>query len=146
MKCVKENNVFERSVFEKRGRYTGMHRLTGSMKIGMPYVYFVWAVGSGMVKIGKSVNPFKRIDGLRTGCPYDLVMVLCLPQRRWISELELHRAFKHLRVREKKGEWFWFEDDILDLINLIQWHGNSVKDGVLKDFFVKLEKRVNGKS
>jgi hypothetical protein len=66
------------------------------------YLYFIEAVDTGYIKIGRSVNPERRLAQLSTGSPNQLVL---LGQISGGSELEaeLHRSFGNLRER---GEWF----------------------------------------
>jgi len=66
----------------------------------MTYVYFVEAVGAGLIKIGKSTNVLKRFRSLTTGCPHELKLLGCCDYH---TESDLHARFKHLRTR---GEWF----------------------------------------
>lgn len=72
------------------------------------YIYFVGlGQGSGgLVKIGRSVNPIKRIRGLRTSAPYGLYVMGIFPVEDAAgSEALIHRMFEDDRV-SPKNEWF----------------------------------------
>ena len=64
-------------------------------------------------KIGHSVNPIARIEGLQIGNPYQLELVFVAPTTDHRKmEKELHNKFKHLCIR---GEWFEMqENDFVD--------------------------------
>lgn len=63
-------------------------------------VYFLKA--GQFVKIGYTNNLTKRLDQLKTGCPYPLVVAATIPGD-YETEHKLHRQFAHLR---HNGEWF----------------------------------------
>ena len=69
---------------------------------GETFVYFIESETSGLVKIGKSVNPASRFSAIRTMSPDKLVLIGAIPESEH-SESELHTKFAHLR---KHGEWF----------------------------------------
>jgi hypothetical protein len=73
------------------------------------YTYFV--LKDGFVKIGKSTDPTKRMEGLNVGSPTKLSPILVIPKN---IEKELHVRFaKHRR----HGEWFECVDEIKAYIN-----------------------------
>jgi hypothetical protein len=57
----------------------------------MQYVYFLEAMGTGLVKIGTSYDPVARLSKLRTMSPVPLVMIGFRPGD---DEFVLHEAFK----------------------------------------------------
>ena len=70
-------------------------------------VYFLTAVGAGMVKIGTVVdisNVQKRIDLLQAGCPYLLKHQFTLSPAGRMEESRLHKMFAEYLIR---GEWYW---------------------------------------
>lgn len=75
------------------------------------YVYVIEAVGSNYFKIGKSINPDKRILQIATKMPFPLRFV-----RIWqscfmsLSEKTLHKDWEEFRVN---GEWFEFDEECL---------------------------------
>jgi hypothetical protein len=64
-------------------------------------VYFIQAVGTPFIKIGRSQQRSikKRLAGMETGCPHNL-------QAKW-----LHKRFRKMRVR---GEWFTVTEEEID--------------------------------
>jgi hypothetical protein len=75
--------------------------------------------GSGVVKIGKSVDPQKRLSGLQTGNPRRLRVLHVEPEAGHLEE-QLHERFAEIRIG---GEWFDFGHD--DPLVLVQ---KAVKD------------------
>lgn len=63
--------------------------------------------GNLYAKIGKAVNPLRRLPGLQVGCPFEFqrVRFVFVPTERLaqISERKVHAALKPYSVR---GEWF----------------------------------------
>lgn len=66
------------------------------------YLYFIEAINTGYIKIGRSANPMQRLAQLSTGSPNDLVLLGKISGGAAL-EAELHRRFESLRC---KGEWF----------------------------------------
>jgi hypothetical protein len=81
------------------------------------FVYFMRAPGWGIVKIGRSNSPFKRLRTVRHKSPHPVELVTMITEGPNITERRFHRALKHLRVN---GEWFLADDDLLDLMLLIR--------------------------
>ncbi len=79
----------------------------------MSYVYFVEAVGTGLVKIGLSADPMKRVGSLRIACPVDIVVRAIVPGDRDL-ERSLHRRFAQHWAR---GEWFRMTPDIVSFMD-----------------------------
>ena len=83
-----------------------------SSQTGRAYVYFVQAINSGMIKIGFSNNPNRRLRSLATGSAEPLQLLgsfLANPS----DEKALHNRFGHLR---EIGEWFRADHDLLTFI------------------------------
>ena len=76
------------------------------------FVYFARAASTGLVKIGISTDPTKRLRGIQTGNGEEIEIVLILPGGRHL-ECKLHSRFKHQRER---GEWFREEGKLLDFL------------------------------
>lgn len=76
------------------------------------YLYFIEAVDSGFIKIGRSLNPELRLKQLEAGSPNQLVI---LGKVSGGSELEaeLHKRFSAHRER---GEWFRATRELRDFI------------------------------
>lgn len=92
-------------------------------------IYFIRAVDCGRIKIGytEAETPDARLNGMRTGCPSELEVVLFCPgpQER---EQEIHRMLRREHVR---GEWFLPSERVLSLIGYAKefnttdgWHNN----------------------
>jgi hypothetical protein len=64
---------------------------------------------SGLVKIGWSKNPERRIASLKTAMSDDLVIIRLLAGRR-SDEKRIHREVYPLQVRR---EWFRYEPELL---------------------------------
>lgn len=62
--------------------------------------YIALNTDSGLMKIGKSINPNSRMDGLKTGAGTRPVLLLVIEEN---IERKLHKKFAHLNVF---GEWF----------------------------------------
>lgn len=69
-------------------------------------IYFIET--NGMVKIGHSCDPVKRLTSLATGCPTRCTLIGVV-DGGLKEERELHRKFKDLHSH---GEWFRFEKPI----------------------------------
>lgn len=74
-----------------------------------PRVYFIQAINGGPIKIGFAKNIRRRLVGLQTSHPYELVV---LAHRPGSKELEAHLHVKHGRHR-LIGEWFEPHTDVL---------------------------------
>lgn len=75
-------------------------------------IYFIES--QGMVKIGYSNDPKRRLQMLSTGCPTECTLLaICEGDEQ--EEARVHERFRHLRSR---GEWFNFGDDLRQFIEL----------------------------
>lgn len=68
----------------------------------MSRVYFVQAIGVGLIKIGYSENLRKRVFDLRNGSPTPIALLAHMPGGR-SEEYQLH---SHLYAHRHRGEWF----------------------------------------
>lgn len=73
------------------------------------YVYFLHALISNRVKIGFSLNPERRIAGILTSCPEQIVHLGSM-RAGYPDEAALHKKFEGLRVHR---EWFEATPDLL---------------------------------
>src|SRR5688572_17997526 len=73
--------------------------------------YFIYSKSQSSIKIGKSMQPERRLSDLRTGCP-DAVLCGFLEGD---LEREFHERFKHLKIGR---EWFRCVDDLSRFIRL----------------------------
>lgn len=68
--------------------------------LGGPYLY---VMGCGaFVKIGKGLDPQKRLFQCQTGNPHEIRLLVTVPLYLYTEE-RAHGRFDHLRIR---GEWF----------------------------------------
>lgn len=76
-------------------------------------VYFIKRVSDGLIKVGFSDDPKRRLQQLQTGQPDRLEMILVI---RGGMELErtLHIRWRHLNVG---GEWFKPHRELLSYID-----------------------------
>ena len=72
-----------------------------------PKVYFIEAIGGGVVKIGTSTNVAQRFAQLQSGFPYELKLLRVLPGYME-EERFFHDLFAEYRVRAE-----WFESEIV---------------------------------
>lgn len=85
------------------------------------YIYFIQQVSGNrtLVKIGRSVDPIKRIRQLRTSAPFGLRVLGVMPCMDDVaSEKIIHQKFKALRV-SSRNEWFRMSVPLLLYINLV---------------------------
>lgn len=78
-------------------------------------VYFIASKKSGLVKIGKSIDPEARFASIQTMSPDELSLLGSFPEGD-ITESSLHQKFSHLR---RHGEWFEFGDEIRKFIQAL---------------------------
>jgi len=57
------------------------------------------------IKIGRALDPWSRLSGMQSCCPYKLVLVRVLPVNQNVAaqEKRLHERFKEYHLR---GEWY----------------------------------------
>jgi len=76
------------------------------------YIYFLLAEDTGLVKIGFTVDPGRRIRALQTSSPVKLTLLGKVPGDRWREE-RFHLVFRDLR---EHGEWFRLEGKLKEFI------------------------------
>jgi len=77
------------------------------------FIYFIEAVDTDYIKIGRANNPDKRLKGLSTGSPHTLKLLLFVPGGSE-QEKKIHEKFAHLR---SNGEWFRKSPELMKYIN-----------------------------
>lgn len=82
----------------------------------MNKVYFVEAVGLGLVKIGTTTDLKLRLRTLQLYTPTEVILLATL-RGGWKREQEIHHQFSASRQR---GEWFRLTQDLADFIGHIQ--------------------------
>lgn len=86
------------------------------------HLYFIQSSKTGMIKIGRSKNPEKRLKQLQTGNQNKLRIVATFENIGW-REAELHQDLKRWRIRAN-GEWFHYDcvgSLPTDLYEKIEW-------------------------
>ena len=100
------------------------------------FVYFVLAVGLELVKVGKTRHPNKRLAGMLTDCPVEIIPLAIVavvnPDK---MEEALHARLDQDRVR---GEWFTLSDHIVTAVERAR---NEGEDGLV-DHFKFLTKEI----
>lgn len=81
-------------------------------KNGQSFAYFIESGMTGLIKIGRSVDPENRLKSLQTASPDKLTLLKVIPEQV-VSESELHERFAHLR---RQGEWFEAAEEIQEFI------------------------------
>ena len=93
-------------------------------------LYIIQSDLTGMIKIGRSRHPQKRLKQLQTGNPNKLRLIKSFEGQGW-REGFLHERLKEFRL---EGEWFDYNcvgnlpDDLYELIEygaLDSWWGNN---------------------
>ena len=86
------------------------------------YLYFIQARKTGMIKIGRSKHPKKRLKQLQTGASHELRLIASFEGLGW-REPQLHEDLKKWRIRQN-GEWFHHDcvgSIPSDLYEQIEW-------------------------
>jgi len=73
--------------------------------------YLIQSVKGGPVKIGKSLDPEKRLASMQTGSPVELQLLAVIPRD---VERELHDRFSHAHSH---GEWFAPTEDLVAFVD-----------------------------
>lgn len=68
-------------------------------------LYIIQSDVTGMIKIGRSKNPEKRLKQLQTGNPNRLKLIATFKGEGWKEKL-IHEDLKRWR---RKGEWFSYD-------------------------------------
>lgn len=77
------------------------------------FVYIFETLGGFFCKIGVSNDPVRRLDAVRTGCPFYLGLAYKfeVPSRRYAEAVE-SAAHKNLEAHRESGEWFSVPSDL----------------------------------
>lgn len=68
-------------------------------------LYIIQSSMTGMIKIGRSKNPEKRLKQLQTGNPNKLKLIAEFKNQGWKEKI-IHEKLRLFRL---KGEWFSYE-------------------------------------
>lgn len=69
------------------------------------YLYFIQSDATGMIKIGRSKYPEKRLKQLQTGNPNKLKLIACFKDLGWKEKI-IHEKLKSW---SESGEWFNYD-------------------------------------
>lgn len=79
-------------------------------------LYFIES-SRGLIKIGISKDPSKRLQELNSQTPYDLKLLAIIPKGGRVKEKELHEIFHQYRIF---GEWFDKSPEIMKYIKKLK--------------------------
>lgn len=78
-------------------------RQTGTIRRGLTdWLYFIQPVGGGHVKIGRAIDPLKRLKDFQAGSPVRLRIIAAIPDGG-DDEKQIHKLLSKYR---RHGEWF----------------------------------------
>lgn len=107
-------------------------------------IYLVASDEGQVCKIGNSIDPFKRLTSIQTGCPYRLELKACIPGESY-DERILHRMFSSHRMM---GEWFKYSKAIKEYFQkpFVDFYLKTLECGLImrnfdaptKDLFIYL--------
>jgi Meiotically up-regulated gene 113 len=101
--------VFAQAVFNEYCKNNGL------LPIETGYVYLIHAVGSSYYKIGKSIEPSRRILQIQPAMPFECEFVKIWPSY-FMSDAEKYMHSQYSTYR-RNGEWFEFNrKDIFDIL------------------------------
>lgn len=103
------------------------------------HVYFVSDSNMRAIKIGISTDPIKRLSGLQTGSPDELVLICAIPGDLDLEQ-SIHRMFSHLNIG---GEWFRPDDELIEFIRKCQAGEVSHRDRHTEEYVPGPEKVIN---
>ena len=104
----------------------------------MIYSYLMECSRTGVCKIGKSNNPLKRLETIKTGNPF--VNLIGVSE---IKELKLHKMYDEFRF---SGEWFNFPENIKKEVYLLFKpfiSSDKVNDKVIDEELIKKIKMLD---
>jgi len=103
----------------------------GLLPFNQGYVYLIHAIGSDYYKIGKSINPDRRILQISPVMPFKVRFVRVWPTNFMDkAEKYLHNLFMDERTN---GEWFSFKEEELNTI-LAEFTVVSIRHAGIEDF------------
>ncbi|MAH45878.1 hypothetical protein CMI37_08605 [Candidatus Pacearchaeota archaeon] len=73
----------------------------------MSALYFVQSNKTGMIKIGRSKDPERRLKQLQTANSHCLRLIVVFDNLGWMESV-LHKDLKRWRIRQN-GEWFHYD-------------------------------------
>ena len=117
-------------VMREKGAYSTKRHNT--LRVDEGYVYLIRATGQNLYKIGKSINPEKRVQSIIGGLPMkaDVVHIAWFEDHSYAEQM-FHDTFSKTR---QNGEWFVLEDKDVEFIKSFgQNYDLNPTDEQLKD-------------
>jgi hypothetical protein len=76
-------------------------------------IYIVEAIGTGLMKIGRTNGLDRRIQAMQTDCPVEIKILF---QTKEMSEKDIHRLFANFHSHK---EWFRINDESRGMIDAL---------------------------
>lgn len=84
------------------------------MRAALPF-----ATDASLVKVGRAMDPDKRLRSIVQGFPHELELVCALP-RMGYAEALVHEALSQWTATPgRRSEWFWVPDDIMSTLEAL---------------------------
>ena len=99
-------------IFDRIGRRMFRYEITDLIRGEPPITDLYFIVHDNFVKIGQSINPYKRLLKFQTGAP-NFLKIIAVFTGLGKLESECHKRLKHLHYR---GEWFKYTNEVDVLI------------------------------
>ena len=78
------------------------------------FIYVMGNTEAKICKIGVSIDPYKRLIGVQTGCPY-IIEIIKIFKGSYTIEKALHKKYAGYKLN---GEWFRFEGELKTAIEM----------------------------
>jgi hypothetical protein len=115
----------------KKKIFAEYNKRNGFVPYEQGYVYLIHAVGTNFYKIGKSVNPDRRILQIAPQMPFPVRFVYVWKSNFMsMAEVFLHETFQEYRAN---GEWFAFE--VQQLTWLLHVLRDDIKHAYVQTFY-----------
>lgn len=101
-------------------------------------IYFLQAGADGPIKIGRSLNPERRVRDLAVSSPLTLTLIGLIDEGPEADERSLHKLFEHENIH---GEWFEPSKRLTDFINYVCQNFDRIEVSVGKKKFANPEAR-----
>lgn len=98
-------------------------------------LYIIQCDTTGAFKVGISSNVERRVKTLKTGCPYELKVILIIKEGSHL-EKDFHKRLKKYKTSKGNQEWFDLDGlhlipdkyyELLDLEMVNTWWDESLK-------------------
>jgi hypothetical protein len=102
------NNFYEKMNFKSEKKVEKTQREDKS------YLYLIYDTFNHSIKIGKSLNPLKRLETFQISNPNKLIL-LAIFEKEGKNEKKYHKIFEKHKI---KNEWFKACDEIFDFFKI----------------------------